>query len=61
MAASPERPGDVVALDDALSALAAIDPRKAKIIEMRYFGGVTIEETSHASEFLPQPWPGTRR
>ena len=48
MAASPERRGDVIALDDALSALAAIDPRKAKIIEMRYFGGMTIEETSHA-------------
>jgi len=45
MAVSPERPGDMVPLDDALS---AIDPRKAKIIEMRYFGGMTIEETSHA-------------
>jgi len=32
----------VVALDDVLSALAAIDPRKAQIIEMRYFGGMTI-------------------
>ena len=53
MAASPERPDDVAALDDALTALAAIDPRKAKIIEMRYFGGMTVEETAHALGISP--------
>jgi RNA polymerase sigma factor (TIGR02999 family) len=48
MIASPERPDDVVALDEALTKLAGIDERKAKIIEMRYFGGMTVEETAHA-------------
>lgn len=37
---------DVVALDDALTGLAAIDPRKSQIVEMRYFGGMTVEETA---------------
>jgi RNA polymerase sigma-70 factor (ECF subfamily) len=44
-----EEPGrDLVALDDALKALAAIDPRKSQIVEMRYFGGLSIEETAEA-------------
>jgi RNA polymerase sigma factor (sigma-70 family) len=37
---------DLVALDDALSELAAIDPRKSQIVEMRYFGGMSVEETA---------------
>lgn len=37
---------DVVALDDALHALARIDERKAQLVELRYFGGLTIEETA---------------
>ncbi len=37
---------DVVALDDALIALAAIDERKGQVVEMRYFGGLSIEETA---------------
>jgi RNA polymerase sigma factor (TIGR02999 family) len=37
---------DVVALDDALNALAQIDPRKAQVVEMRFFGGLTFEETA---------------
>jgi RNA polymerase sigma factor (TIGR02999 family) len=40
------RPADVVALDDALRALAAQDPRKAQVVEMRYFGGLTVEEAA---------------
>lgn len=39
-----ERPPELVALDDALSDLAAIDPEQAKIVEMRYFAGLTGEE-----------------
>lgn len=39
---------DLVALDDALNALAAIDPRKAKVVELRYFGGLTAEECAEA-------------
>jgi RNA polymerase sigma factor (TIGR02999 family) len=37
---------DVVALDDALKALAKIDPRKAQVVELRYFGGLNFEETA---------------
>jgi RNA polymerase sigma factor (TIGR02999 family) len=43
---SQERAPDVVALDDALTSLAAIDPRKSQIIELRFFGGLTTEETA---------------
>jgi RNA polymerase sigma-70 factor, ECF subfamily len=44
-----ETPGpgrDLVALDDALEALAAVDARKARVIELRYFGGLSVEETA---------------
>jgi RNA polymerase sigma factor (TIGR02999 family) len=40
---------DLVALDDALQALAAFDPHRSRVVELRYFGGMTIEETA---EFL---------
>jgi RNA polymerase sigma-70 factor, ECF subfamily len=39
---------DVAALDEMLSQLEAIDPRQAQIVEMRYFGGLTIEQTAQA-------------
>jgi len=37
---------DLVALDDALSALAAFDPRKSQVVELRFFGGLSVEETA---------------
>jgi RNA polymerase sigma-70 factor, ECF subfamily len=37
---------EVVALDDALRALAAIDSRKAQMVELRFFGGLSVEETA---------------
>jgi RNA polymerase sigma-70 factor, ECF subfamily len=43
-----EPPADVVALDDALTALAVIDERKSQVVEMRYFGGLSNEETAEA-------------
>jgi RNA polymerase sigma-70 factor (ECF subfamily) len=43
-----EPAADVVALDDALTALAEIDQRKSEVVEMRYFGGLSIEETAEA-------------
>ena len=43
---SIERGQDLVALDDALTALSVIDERKARVIEMRFFGGLTVEETA---------------
>jgi RNA polymerase sigma-70 factor (ECF subfamily) len=44
--AEPEAAVDLLALDDALSALATIDPRGARIVELRFFSGLTIEETA---------------
>jgi RNA polymerase sigma factor (TIGR02999 family) len=41
-----ETPVDHVALDDALRALESVDPRKARIVELRYFAGLGIEETA---------------
>ena len=41
-----ERSPDLIALDDALTGLAAIDPGKARIVELRYFGGLSLEETA---------------
>ena len=43
---SKERAADVVALDDALKSLAEIDPRQSQIVELRFFGGLSIEETA---------------
>jgi RNA polymerase sigma factor (sigma-70 family) len=45
---SQQRASDLVALDDALIALAALDARKCRIIEMRFFGGLSVEETAEA-------------
>lgn len=47
--ASDEPAVDVVALDAALTRLAALDPRAAEIVEMRFFGGMTIEEVAAAT------------
>jgi RNA polymerase sigma-70 factor, ECF subfamily len=43
-----KRPTDLVALDEALSELEAIDPRKSKVVVMKYFGGMKDEETAAA-------------
>jgi RNA polymerase sigma factor (TIGR02999 family) len=43
---SAGRDRELIALDDALQALAKIDPRKAQVIELRYFGGLSVEETA---------------
>lgn len=45
---SNERAADLIALDEALTNLAALDPRKAQLVEMKYFGGMNIEETAEA-------------
>jgi RNA polymerase sigma factor (TIGR02999 family) len=44
---SDERPRDLIALDDALEALARKYERKARVVELRFFGGLTVEETAH--------------
>jgi RNA polymerase sigma factor (TIGR02999 family) len=48
MIVSPERGANLIALDEALDKLAAIDPRKSKVVELRFFGGLTIDETAEA-------------
>ncbi len=45
---SPEPDENLLALDGALTALAAFEPRKAKVVELRFFGGMTEEETAEA-------------
>jgi len=47
-------PADLVALDDALSTLAGIDPRKAQVVELRFFGGLSVEETAEVLKVSPQ-------
>ena len=44
---SPERDADLIALDDALQGLAKTDPREARVVELRFFGGLSEEETAH--------------
>jgi RNA polymerase sigma factor (TIGR02999 family) len=46
LTAGPE--GQLVALDEALTALAAVDRRKSQVVEMRYFGGLSLDETAEA-------------
>ncbi len=50
---SDEKPTELIALDDALSALQAIDERKAQIVEIHYFGGLTQEEIAAALDVHP--------
>jgi len=45
---SREQVGELVALDDALKSLARFDERKARVVELRYFGGLTVEEIAAA-------------
>ena len=50
---SPAKSAALVALDEALQQLAGLDPRKAQIVELRYFGGLTVEETAEALAVHP--------
>jgi RNA polymerase sigma factor (TIGR02999 family) len=52
--AMPSRGSQLVALDDALDELARLDPRKAKVIEMRFFGGLSVEETAEVLKISPE-------
>jgi len=48
-----ERGAEILALDRALEALAALDEQKARIVELRYFGGLTVEETAEVMGVTP--------
>jgi RNA polymerase sigma-70 factor, ECF subfamily len=49
----PGRDVDFVMLDTALTALATVDPRKAQIVEMRFFGGLSVEESAEVMQISP--------
>ena len=53
VALSPQKDEDVLALDEALEKLAKLDPRQAKVVELRFFGGLSIEETADAMGISP--------
>jgi RNA polymerase sigma factor (TIGR02999 family) len=51
---STERSGEVLALHDALTRLEAVDPQQAKVVELRYFGGLSVEEIGALLEISPR-------
>jgi RNA polymerase sigma factor (TIGR02999 family) len=53
LAVAGPSPVDLIALDEALDALATIDARKVRVIELRFFAGLTVEETSHVLNVSP--------
>jgi RNA polymerase sigma factor (TIGR02999 family) len=59
-ARSDEREHELVALDDALQALAALDPRRGQVVELRFFGGLTVAETAEvldvSAETVMRDW-----
>ena len=52
--ALPQRGTELIALDEALSALAQFDSRKARVVEMRFFAGLSVEETAEVLKISPQ-------
>ena len=59
-----EQDTDMVALDDTMNALARIDPRKVQVVEMRFFGGLSVEGTAEVLKVSPvtvkRDWRGAR-
>jgi RNA polymerase sigma-70 factor (ECF subfamily) len=49
-----ERGPSLIALDDALTALANVDPRKSRVVELRYFGGLSVEEAAAVLHVSPE-------
>jgi RNA polymerase sigma factor (TIGR02999 family) len=54
LAVAKERGTDLVAIDDALKALTAVDPRKGQVVEMRFFGGLSVKETAEVLKVSPE-------
>lgn len=54
LAVSKEPDTDIVAIDDALQELAGLDPRKAQVVELRFFGGLSVEETAEVLKISPR-------
>ena len=57
---STDRAAEIIALDDALQQLAKVDPRKTQIVELRFFGGLSLEETAEvlkiSSRTIQREW-----
>jgi len=53
MTVSAEKDSDLLALDEALQGLAAIDERKSQIVELRFFGGLSVDETAEVMKIAP--------
>ncbi len=53
-AVAPEASADLVAVDDALNRLAKEDERKSQVVEMRFFGGLSVEETAEVLKVSPE-------
>ena len=53
LVAGGEQSFDILALDTALEKLAALDPEQARLVELRFFGGLTVEETAEAMSISP--------
>jgi RNA polymerase sigma factor (TIGR02999 family) len=49
-----ERDCEIIAIDEALEGLATMDPRRARVVELRFFGGLSVEETAAALDVSPQ-------
>ena len=58
MTICPERSAELVALDDALTALAKLDERQSKVVELRFFGGLTEEEIAEVLKVSPRTVSG---
>jgi RNA polymerase sigma factor (TIGR02999 family) len=54
LAVGREQGDDLMALDDALQALAALDARKGQVVELRFFGGLSVEETAEVLHVSPE-------
>ena len=54
IAVSGERISELVALDDVLTSLAKLSQRQSEVVEMRYFGGLSVEETAQALRVSPE-------
>ena len=50
----PTKDIDVMALDEALASLSRVDPRKGRVVELRYFGGLSVEETAEVLRISPE-------
>ena len=51
---STEPGADLVAVDEALAAFATVDPRRAHVVELRFFGGLSVDETAEALKVSPE-------